>query len=64
MDNKIKDFLSIKMIWKSLSEVSINDNDEIQTDWLFFEKGTSRFEIWAWIEEKYNISIHELMACC
>lgn len=49
-----------KELWSNFENIPINNNDEIEVDFLHFETGTSRFEIWKWFEEKFGLSISEL----
>lgn len=46
-------------LWEILSDIPINDNEEIELDFLHFEKGTNMYEIWHWFEETFEISIAE-----
>lgn len=51
------------MYWKQFSTVPINNNDEIEADFLHFVKGTSRFEIWCWFEDQHSdFKIHKVLA--
>ena len=43
--------------WKEFGDIPIDDNENIDIRWGKFEKGTSRFDIWHWFEETYNVSI-------
>lgn len=40
----------LKKLWKEFSEVPINNDDEIECNFLDFEAGTDRFEIWEWFD--------------
>lgn len=42
----------LKRLWKKFTDVPINNNDEIEEDFHFWEKGTCRFDIWHWFDEK------------
>lgn len=46
-------------LWETLDDIPINENEEIDTDWEQFPKGTPREEIWHWFEEEYGISVAE-----
>lgn len=39
-------------LWEKFGNIAINNNDEIESQFLHFEKGTDRFEIWHWFEEQ------------
>lgn len=49
---KIRTLEELKELWKEFSEVPINNDDEIERDFLDFEAGTDRFEIWEWFDEQ------------
>lgn len=54
--------LSPEDLWKELGDVPMNPvTEEIEVPWHGFPEGTHREEIWHWFEERYNISIAELM---
>jgi PKD repeat protein len=42
----------LEKIWNKFSDVPINNNDEIEIDFFYWEKGTCRFDIWDWFDEK------------
>lgn len=42
----------LEKMWEELEVIPINNNDEIESDFFLWEKGTSRFEIWHWFDEK------------
>ncbi len=44
--------LGLKKLWKKFSNIPINQDDEIATDFYLWEKGTCRFDIWQWFDEK------------
>ena len=43
---------TLKELWGKLGDIPINDNEEIDEDFLHFKKGTDRYEIWRWFEEQ------------
>lgn len=47
--------------WVKFSEISINDDDEIQEQFLHFEPGTDRFYVWLWFEKTYNVRVIDLL---
>ena len=49
--------IEARKLWSDLGDIPINNNDEIDQDFLHFEKGTDRFEIWHWFEEEFDVSI-------
>ena len=42
----------LKILWSIFGDVPINDQDEIEEDFLGFTKGTDRFEIWHWFDAR------------
>lgn len=43
---------TLKELWEKFADVPINDNDEIQWDFLCFDAGDSRFDVWHWFDER------------
>lgn len=48
-------------LWSQLGDIPINDDEETEESFLHFEVGTDREDIWHWFEERFNISVTELM---
>lgn len=49
-------------LWMEFGDVPMNPTTEcIECEWLDFPIGTHREEIWHWFEEKFNVSVAELM---
>lgn len=46
------DFATLPELWKKFSEVPVNADDEIEKDFICFEKGTSKFDVWHWFDER------------
>lgn len=46
-------------LWETFSEVPINNNDEIERDFLCFPAGTSRFDVWHWFDERCPNGLHD-----
>ncbi|MEO6134549.1 MAG: hypothetical protein ABIP35_05315 [Ginsengibacter sp.] len=44
--------IQLELLWNELSNISINDNGEIESDFYSWEKGTFNVEIWHWFDEK------------
>ena len=55
----VKTLANAKALWDIFGEVPINDKDEIVEEFLWFKKGTYRFDIWHWFEEYFGLSIYE-----
>ncbi len=44
----------LEQLWDSFGKVPINDDDSIDEDFLVWEKGTDRFDIWHWFDEEHS----------
>lgn len=44
--------LELEKMWSAFADISINLDDEIEVDFYYWEKGTSRFDVWHWFDEK------------
>lgn len=44
----------IEKLWDEFSNILINIEDEIEEDFFWWEKGTYRFDIWHWFDEKLS----------
>ena len=50
-----------RKLWDELSNIPVNDNEQIEESFLDFPIGTETTEIWHWFEEKFNISLGDEM---
>lgn len=48
-------------VWEALGDVPIDENENIESVFLQFEIGTGKYDIWHWIEEKYNIILGNII---
>ena len=48
-------------LWLLLGDVPINDRDEIQEEFIGFDAGTNRFDIWQWFDVLYDGGVHRLL---
>lgn len=46
-------------LWKKFGDIPINNDDEIEEDFLSFPAGTSRFEVWHWFDERCPNNLHD-----
>lgn len=44
--------MNLMELWDKFSEVPINNDDEIEEDFLCFPVGTYRFDVWHWFDER------------
>lgn len=42
----------LEKMWSALGDIPTNSDDEIEVDFYWWEKGTNRFDIWHWFDEK------------
>lgn len=46
------ELVTIEKLWDDFSIIPINDNDELEEQFLDFEPGTSRYDVWHWFDER------------
>ena len=46
------ELVTIEQLWDDFSVIPINNSDEIEEQFLDFEPGTSRFDVWHWFDER------------
>jgi hypothetical protein len=51
----------LQLFWVEFSNIPVNDLDEIEEDFHFFQKGTDRQDIWAWFDCKHSIGVSQLL---
>ena len=51
----------VEKLWGFLGEMPVNDDDEIEEDFLDFQEGTHKEEIWHWFDEVYPDGVRRLM---
>ena len=51
--------LTLNELWNKFSEVPVNNDDEIEEDFLFFPAGTSKFDVWHWFDERCPHNLHD-----
>lgn len=44
--------LTLEELWDQFSEIPVNNDDEIEGDFLFFYTGTSKFDVWHWFDDR------------
>lgn len=43
---------TLETLWDDFSMIPINNNDEIEENFLCFDAGDSRFDVWHWFDER------------
>lgn len=49
----------LENMWEEFADIPTNLDDEIELDFHWWEKGTYRFDIWHWFDEKLPKGIAE-----
>lgn len=57
MSNDSKNHQLAKELWEQLGDIPVNDNGEIEEEFLHFEIGADTNEIWHYFEEEFNLSV-------
>lgn len=50
-----------RLFWEVLGDIPVNENEELEEPFLYFELGDHREEVWSWFEETFNIRVYDLM---
>ncbi len=53
------ELLTLEQLWDKFGEISVNDGDEIEEDFLNFSSGTSKFDVWHWFDERCPNNLHD-----
>lgn len=48
-------------LWIAFGDVPIDDGDEIEEPFLVYPKGTYRFDVWHWFDERFDGGVVKLM---
>ena len=51
--------LTLEELWDQFSEVPVNNDDEIEEDFLLFPAGTSKFDVWHWFDDRCPNNLHD-----
>lgn len=57
--NKHVGLMTLPELWERLSEIPVNNDDEIEDDFLGFDAGTSKFDVWHWFDERCPNNLHD-----
>lgn len=50
----------LEFLWERLGEIPVNDDGEIEEDFMGYEEGTNREDIWSWFDENYSKGVYFL----
>jgi len=51
---------ALEKLWNAFGDIPVDDEDHIEEDFLHFECGTDRFDVWHWFDDCHSIGIHSL----
>lgn len=51
--------VTLKELWNRFSETPVNNEDEIETEFLRFDAGASKFDVWHWFDERCPNNLHD-----
>lgn len=51
----------IELMWHTLEDVNVDDDEYIEQNWFVFPIGTHREEIWHWFDEHHSKGVYWLM---
>lgn len=51
----------VELLFDQLENQCVDENEDIDSDFFIWEKGTFREDIWHWIDERHSKGIHWLM---
>jgi len=49
----------VQSLWADFGNIIVDEDDNIEQGWKHFSAGTSKIDIWRWIEKEYNVFIAE-----
>lgn len=49
-------------LWHGFGDISINNDDEIEKEFLWYPVGTYRFDIWHWFDRNYSKGVRQLIS--
>lgn len=50
---------TLSELWEDFSNIPINNDDEIEEEFLGFAKGASKFDVWHWFDERCPNNLHD-----
>lgn len=50
---------TLSELWEMFGEILVNNDDEIESDFMQFKAGTSRFDVWHWFDERCPNNLHD-----
>lgn len=57
--NKHVRLLTLSQLWEELEDIPVNNDDELEVDYMQFTAGTSKFYVWHWFDERCPNNLHD-----
>lgn len=57
-ENNIE-LLTLRQLWKIFGAIPVNNDDEIEVEFLNFPAGTSKLDVWHWFDERCPNNLHD-----
>jgi len=51
--------LTLPELWENFSKISVNNDDEIEEEFLGFDVGASKLDVWHWFDERCPNNLHD-----
>lgn len=46
-------------LWQEFADIPVDENDQLDTSFLHFEKGEDKESVWLWFESEFGLSVAE-----
>lgn len=46
-----------KCLWQAFADIPVNNEDELEAEFLHFEIGTDKYDVWHWFESEFGFAI-------
>ena len=53
------ELMTLRQLWQAFEKVPVNNDDEIEKDFLNLPAGTSRMDVWHWFDERCPNNLHD-----
>lgn len=53
------ELLTLRQLWKIFGAIPVNNDDEIEVEFLNFPAGTSKLDVWHWFDERCPNNLHD-----
>lgn len=53
------ELLTLSQLWEKLGEIPIDNDDNLEEDFMQFPAGTYRFDVWHWFDERCPRNLHD-----